>query len=165
MNWFKSCRCVEDVKQQYKELIKQWHPDVCSRADATKTMSQINNEYEAAFNRLKNTHRSAAAEETYYQKETNETFDEYRDILEALIHYPGIVIEVIGSWLWVSGETKPIKEELKKLGFQFSAKKISWYFHFEPYHKKHGKKFTMEELRQMWGSREVETKERQAIGV
>jgi hypothetical protein len=36
-------------------------------------------------------------------------------------------VEVIGSWVWVSGDTKQIKDELKLVGFLWSNKKLSWY--------------------------------------
>ena len=39
----------------------------------------------------------------------------------------GIEIEVCGSWVWVSGDTKPHKERLKALGFCWHSKKHCWY--------------------------------------
>ena len=37
-------------------------------------------------------------------------------------------IDIIGSWIWISGETYPIKDELKKLGFKWSKGKSKWFF-------------------------------------
>jgi hypothetical protein len=49
-------------------------------------------------------------------------------LLAQLSMLPGkIRIELIGTWLWVSGDTKPVKEELKKLGFSWHSKKVCWY--------------------------------------
>ena len=165
--WFTACRCIEDVKKTYHKLIKEWHPDICTKPEATKVMAEINNEYEAAFEQWKNTHRTVDADknEKFYEKATDETAGEFREILENLIHYPDILIEVIGSWLWVSGDTKPIKEELKKLGFKFSAQKSSWYFHNEPYKKRHNKTFSMEDLRGLWGSQVVTGQRREQLAL
>lgn len=38
-----------------------------------------------------------------------------------------VSVERIGNWLWVSGDTKPVKEELKVLGFYWANAKKSWY--------------------------------------
>lgn len=31
------------------------------------------------------------------------------------------------DWVWVSGDTKPIKEDLKELGFRWSPRRKQWY--------------------------------------
>ncbi len=64
-------------------------------------------------------------------------------------------IEIIGSWLWLTGETKQYKEYLKENGFRFSASKVAWYWHHGEYYKKNGKRFGLDEIRQMWGTRDV----------
>lgn len=38
----------------------------------------------------------------------------------------GVEVELIGLWIWVSGNTKPYKEQLKKLGFFYKPSKMSW---------------------------------------
>jgi hypothetical protein len=39
-----------------------------------------------------------------------------------------VSVERIGDWLWVSGDTKSIRDELKVLGFHWGSKKKAWYF-------------------------------------
>lgn len=39
----------------------------------------------------------------------------------------GLIIELIGTWLWVSGNTKENKEELKAMRFKWSHNRIAWY--------------------------------------
>ena len=52
----------------------------------------------------------------------------YEQLLAQLSMLPGkLKIELIGTWVWVSGDTKPVKEELKKLGFSWHSKKVCWY--------------------------------------
>jgi len=39
--------------------------------------------------------------------------------------------EVCSTWLWVTGKTYQVKVTLKKLGFRYSANKLSWYYRQE----------------------------------
>lgn len=40
-----------------------------------------------------------------------------------------IIVNQIGTWLWVSGkDTKLVKDELKSLGFRWSLSKSAWYY-------------------------------------
>jgi hypothetical protein len=49
-----------------------------------------------------------------------------------------------------------VKDELKARGFKFSpTSKPVW--QYGDYRKRNGKQFSMEEIRDMWGTREVET--------
>ena len=38
-----------------------------------------------------------------------------REILQKIINFDGIEIELVGSWLWVSGNTYSYKKELKEM--------------------------------------------------
>jgi len=44
-----------------------------------------------------------------------------------------IKIELIGSWLWLTGDTFNIKEQLKNLGFFYSANKKAWFYNGSDY--------------------------------
>ena len=39
-----------------------------------------------------------------------------------------IVIEIIGTWIWVKGNTYPVKSQLKALHFKWSSQKHMWYW-------------------------------------
>lgn len=103
---------LEELKKHYKELAKKFHPDY--NENGLETMKIINNEYEVLFNQLKD-HKS------------NESSNDYITIIDELLKYNNIEIEVIGTWLWLHGQTYVIKEEIKKLGFQWSKGKKLWY--------------------------------------
>lgn len=157
MKYFTKCTCIEDAKKLYKELCLKWHPDISKAENATAIMQEINAEWEKVFTKLKDTHRNAKGETYTASQTTNETFEEYRDILEKIIHFQNVKIEIIGTWIWVSGDTKPYKEVLKEMKFNWSANKKAWAWHCEPYAKKSRKKFDMNSLRNMWGCEEIET--------
>lgn len=124
MKFIKDVTTLEELKRVYKKLALKYHPDM---GGTDKEMAQINNEYEALFDKLKNTHKNKEGE--YYQKETTETPQEWQEIIHKLLtlKMENVSIEVIGAFLWVSGNTKPYKEELKALNMKWSNNKKSWY--------------------------------------
>lgn len=152
MKWFNNPKTLEELKKQYKQLAMKHHPDL-GGSDAD--MKEINAEYDKLFELLKNVHQSASGETYTAREETTETPEQFRDIVNRLITLDGIVIEVCGSWLWVSGDTKQHRETLKELHFRWSKNKSAWYFHDEGYHKRGKKSFTMDEIRDMWGSERI----------
>jgi len=63
-----------------------------------------------------------------------------------------ITIEVIGCFVWVSGETKPHKEKLKELRFRWHSKKSCWYLAPEDYRQRSRKDYSMDDIRNMYGT-------------
>ncbi len=150
-NYFTECKTAEELKQAYRQIIKKLHPDCNPDKDTTAEFQAMQQEFDAAFNRLKNTHINKDGE--YYEKETTETPEEFRSMIDALLKLPGISVELCGAWLWVTGDTKPVKDQLKALGFKWSKNKAAWYFHREPYHKHSKKGVSLDEIRNMYGSK------------
>jgi hypothetical protein len=69
----------------------------------------------------------------------------------------GIEIELIGSWIWITGNTFPVRGMLKNEGYKFSHSKAVWYWHKGEYFKKSGKLMSMDDMRDAWGSEKVES--------
>lgn len=154
--YFNNVKTAEEAKQLYKKLARDLHPDCNPDRDTTEEFQQMQAEYEKVWERVKNIHTNAEGET--YTKETTETANQYMEIIEALLHIPGLMIELCGSWLWITGNTKEAKEQLKALNFKWSAKKQAWYFHSEPY-RKHGKsEKSMDDIRAMYGSEKYATR-------
>lgn len=152
MKWFTNPQTLEELKKEYKKLVFKHHPD---RGGNTADMQEINAEYEKLFARLKNVHRSASGETYTAKEETKETPEQFREILEKLIHIDGIDIEICGTWIWISGNTYPNRETLKELHFKYSKNKSAWYFHEEGYRKLSRKSFSLDEIRDLWGSEKI----------
>lgn len=154
MKWFinPQPQTLEELKKQYKKLAFKHHPDC---GGDTEDMKAINNEYDTLFIKLKDIHTNANGET--YTKQTEETPEQFKDIISAIIHFQDVTIEIIGAWLWISGNTYPYKDILNKHGFKWSGKKYAWYFHNEPYKKKSKKTLTLEEIRDLYGVQKVDT--------
>ena len=161
MKWFNPTPVtLEDLKKMYKTLAYANHPD---RGGRTEDMQEINNEYDRLFARLKNVRRNKAGEVYTTTEEVKETPEQYRAIIDKLIHFENCLIEICGTWIWVSGNTKVYKDILKELKFRFSKNKAAWYYHSEPYVKRSKTRYSLDDIRTMWGSQEVETEEQARI--
>ena len=143
---------LEDLKKLYRMLAMKHHPDV---GGDTETMKAINNEYDCLFEIVKTVHRNKDGET--YRKETTETPSQFKDVVNALIKLKmdGVEIELIGCFLWVSGNTKPYKDDIKALGFKWSTNKCSWYIAPDNYRKRSRKQYSMNDIRGMFGSAHV----------
>lgn len=144
--FFENISTLDELKAAYRRLAMQFHPD---RGGDVEIMQSINAEYEKLHEVLKNAHNAAADE---FHK-TTECAAEFIDIINALMKLNGLVVELCGSWLWISGETRQHKDELKKLGCRWSSKKSLWYWR----HEEDGRSWsrgrsTMSEIRFKYGS-------------
>lgn len=149
-HYFDQAVTLEDVKAIYKKVARQLHPDCNPGKDTTAEFQAMQQEYERAFNRCKNIHVNKDGET--YEKETTETPEMFRDIIDKLLSLDGLIIELCGSWLWITGNTKEHKDEIKSLGFRWSKNKEAWYLHFEPYRKHSKKTVDLNTIREMYGS-------------
>ncbi|MCL2220803.1 MAG: molecular chaperone DnaJ [Oscillospiraceae bacterium] len=151
---------LDELKALYRKLAMKHHPD---RGGNDEAMKLINNEYDKLFEQTKNCHRNAKGET--YTRETAEAPEHFRNIVLSLIrlNMDGVDIELIGSFLWLSGNTKQYKDEIKNLGFKWSKNKLSWYLAPDGYRKRSRKDFSMADIRHMYGSRGVNAEEKAAI--
>ena len=146
-NYFKSCKTAEELKKAYRQIVKKLHPDMGGKKE---DFQEMQNQFENAWKRLKNVHHDKEGRE--YTKETTETASEFMNIIEKLIKLDGVDVEICGSWIWCSGDTKPYREIFKNLHFRWSPKKAAWYYHREPYRKHNNRELSLDEIRDMYGS-------------
>lgn len=73
MKYFENCHTLEDLKAEYRRLVKLHHPDC---GGDTATMQAINDEHDRLFEILKRQHNESADE--YHQ--TTETAEEFRKV-------------------------------------------------------------------------------------
>lgn len=166
MAYFKNVNTLEELRKQYKELLKKHHPD---NGGNVADMQNINAEYDRLFKVLKDRHESRTADSTKGKADYNNMKYDFtedkilREVLQKIIHFSDITIEICGSWIWVSGNTYQYRPELNKIGFSWAPKKKQWYFHTEAFRKKGKKPLSMEDIRNYYGSTEVQTEERKML--
>ena len=151
--YFKNPQTLEELRRQYKELLKKYHPD--NTNGSTVATQEINAEYDILFKVLRNRHESANKADvnnTTYNANINKAL---REVLEKVINFEGINIEVCGSWLWLSGNTYIYKNTLKALNFKWANQKKMWYWHSEAFRKKSHKTLSMDDIRNYYGSTRV----------
>jgi curved DNA-binding protein CbpA len=159
MKYFVNVKCIEDVKELYRELCKQYHPDLNRDIDTTKEMQQINLEYEEVFNRFKNIHKNINNEVYESSTESDETPETFREIINKIIFFTDCKIELIGRWIWVTGNTYPHRSTLNELKFIWCGHKKAWSWHLpEDSVLRHKSKISLEFIREKYGSTEIETK-------
>lgn len=136
------------IRTLYKKLAHQYHPD---KGGSTEKMQELNAKYKQALTKIDRDSPTAS--------EFNMNFEiELMEKIQKVIHLQGIELEVLGAWLWITGETKPVKDYLKESGFFFSPKKVAWYFRKES-DRQHwrGAGKPLDEIRSKYGSQQIKT--------
>lgn len=145
---FKGIEGVNELKRIYKKLSKKLHPDVGGTNELFKMLNEIYNNF--------------LEHKIYFSNESK--FDlELEKIISKILHFENIVIEVIGSWCWVSGETKPIKETLKSLNFKYGIKKKMWYY--GEMKGRNPQQKSIEEIKNKYGCKTVKSKQKEKISM
>ena len=165
MKYFNNVNALEDLRRQYKELLKKYHPD--NPQGSTEACQEINAEYDRLFKVLKDKHESKSdktadstnTKQSEYSKNMYDWENDkaLREVLQKIINFDGIEIEIVGAWLWVSGNTYIFKDELKEIGFKWASQKKQWYFHTDAYRKRSRKSLSMDDIRNYYGSTKVYT--------
>lgn len=74
--------------------------------------------------------------------------EELENILKTLSGMSGVIFEVIGNWVWISGETREHKNTLKELGCRWAAKKKQWFYRQKEQEEKEQKRILIGMLAQ-----------------
>lgn len=136
MNYFTNFKTVEQIKFNYRKLCMQHHPD---RGGDTAIMQEINKQYQQALKSVDGQVASGTDghEHTYYYHADIEAA--LMDVINQLIQLQmqDVEIALIGTWIWVLGDTKPYKTQLRDIGCRWHFKRKCWYFHTGKYHRSH----------------------------
>lgn len=158
MKWFKDITNLDDLRKAYKKLVVKYHPD---NGGSDAEIKEINAEYDELFKKLKSGYERSESYKnaTDRQKQSYDTVKDQklREVIVKLSRYKGLVIELCGVWVWVSGDTKQYKEELKALGLHYASQKKCWYIHFDDFVKYGKKPSTMAYIRSRYGSTVIHT--------
>lgn len=160
MTYFKNVNTLQDLRKQYKKLLIIHHPD---NGGNVAQMQEINAEYDKLFKALKDRHDNKATDNdktSYENMKYDFTEDiKLREMLNKIIGFHGITIEICGNWIWCF-DSYGYRKELKELGFRYAHNKKAWYYHTEAFRKKSHKKLSMNDIRTYFGSTEIQPEQR-----
>lgn len=143
---FREVTGINEAKKIYKTLAKKLHPDVGGSEEEFKILNSV--------------YTDLIEHKIYFSNDIKIDI-ELEKIISLILHFENITIELVGSWVWVSGDTKEIKEKLKELGFKWASKKRMWYF--GEMKSKNPTPKSMEEIKSKYGSETLKTKEKKEI--
>lgn len=135
---------LKELKSNYRKLAFKYHPDKAT--GSVELMQQLNNEYSYLLNQLK-----ASTEDI---KQEEQFASEVAEVLSKLWKCEGLDIELVGTWIWVSGNTKPHKELLKENGFHWNKTRKLWQRKPSDFKGRiRNSKHTSETLKDIYGSK------------
>uniref|UniRef100_UPI004048637D hypothetical protein n=2 Tax=Aliarcobacter sp. TaxID=2321116 RepID=UPI004048637D len=143
---FQNVEGINEAKKIYKTLARKLHPDIGGDEESFKLLNAV--------------YTDLIEHKIYFSNDIKIDI-ELEKIISLILHFENITIELVGSWVWVSGDTKEIKEKLKELGFKWASKKKMWYY--GEMKSKNPTPKSMEEIKSKYGSETVKTKEREKI--
>lgn len=153
--YFSKIFTIEELKRQYRRLVIENHPDA---GGSEEVMKQINKEYEELLKEVANIHEKPGEPGKTYKTKEGAFEDGYRAVMDALAGLAAkgyISVELCGSWLWISGDTRNFKDYIKATGCKWSGKKKMWYWHPGDF-KRRGHGWTIERIRERFGSEALE---------
>lgn len=149
--WFAGVYSIDEAKRIYRVLALRYHPD---KGGDTATMQQINAEFDS-FVRHGYTEAPKDAKKEFRDIEIDPKF---YDCLILIIDLYGLNIELVGCWIWVTGNTYTHRKELKEAGCFFASKKQCWYFRPAEYASANQKNMPLEDIRKKYGTTSITNK-------
>ena len=144
------------LKAAYRAACIKHHPD---KGGDVEVMKLVN----AAYDFLKKCETWWTGEQARAAKKETPLTETMQNMIDKLKNLQDIKIEIMGSWLWVSGNTFDFRKILKDLNMKFSGNKKSWYYHEDAYRKRSKKEFSMSDIRNLHGAEEIKTKQNRTI--
>ena len=146
-NEFRNVEEISEAKKIYKQLAKILHPDkIGGDEESFKLLNAFYNEL---------------IEHKIYFSNNVKIDIELEKVISLILHLDDVVIELVGQWVWVSGDTKEHKEKLKELGFKWASKKKMWYF--GELKRRNHKEQSIEDIKAKYGSETLKSKEKKQI--
>ena len=136
------------AKKVYKTLAKKLHPDVGGSEEEFKLLNAIYNDF------IEN--------KIYFSNDFKIDLD-LEKIISQILHFENITIELVGSWIWLSGDTKEIKDKLKELGFKWASKKKMWFY--GEMKGRNPQEKSIDEIKAKYGSETLKTNNKKKIAV
>lgn len=173
--YFSECKTQEEARTLYKKLARENHPDT---GGDLRTMQEINAQYSqfqarGATNEARERQRTAHAEgkkSAADYHDLDEIEKQLFDVINFAVNLEGVEVELMGLWVWLTGNTKAHKETFKAWNethadkrLKWSPKKTAWYFAGVPTFNR--KETTLDEIRETYGTQKFSRQNSQPAGV
>lgn len=149
MNYFEGFTTVAEIKKQYRKLCSIHHPD---KGGNTETMQELNIQYKAALASADGQVSEGAdgKEHTYRYNEATEQeiIDKINELLA--LNLSDVEIALIGTWIWITGNTKPVKDLLKQAKCKWHSKRKCWFFSTQK-KTRYNKRASLSDLAETYG--------------
>ena len=93
----------------------------------------------------------AAKKKTAKPKVEKRKFDDVDQVAEALKPF-NLEMELVGTWLWISGDTKPHKDTLKAYGCIWAPRKGMWFWRASEHRVFNRRDTDMDAIREKYGT-------------
>src|SRR5574344_368756 len=140
---FKGVEGINEAKKIYKKLAKKLHPDVGGDEESFKILNAV--------------YTDLIEHKIYFSNDFKIDI-ELEKVISLILHFENITIELVGSWIWISGDTKEIKDKLKELGFKWASKKKRWYY--GEMKSKNPNPKSLDEIKAKYGSETLKSNEK-----
>lgn len=107
----------QDIKKTYKQAALKFHPD--RNPVGAEMMKAVNAAFDFLMQNIDRINDSQSSDDS-----ARYNFgEELENVLSTLQGMAGVIFEVAGNWIWISGGTKAHKDAIKALGCKWASKK------------------------------------------
>ena len=160
-NYFEGCNTIEEGRARYRDLVKEHHPDA---GGDTRTMQDINAAWASfqasgakadGYKRQKEAHAEGRKSAADFHN-LDEVAEVLRVKIEFALNLEGVDVELMGFWVWLTGNTQAHKETIKantegqEIKWRWAHEKKAWYYAGVPSFNRERR--SLDEIRSMHGS-------------
>lgn len=142
------------VKRAYRQACSKYHPD--RNPAGEEMMKAVNAAYEVLQDFTGKANEDSTGD---YSQGLN-------DAITFALGLSGVIVELCGAWVWLSGDTKQHREALKHsknslpdgYGYRWAPKKKMWYYRPADWSSKSYGTWSIDEIRTEHGSTTIKSK-------